>query len=118
MLFLGLCLAKDLLSTDLPDLVRKRIKDETIVKSLAERVCVKVFSEAENLTPEFERFSLYLKQRERLRDKTRYCLRRFFTSTEKDWSLLRLPPALSSLYKMIRPIRLTAKYGLKLLRNS
>ncbi len=112
-LFFGLCLAKDLLSADLPNLITKKIKEDTKVKSLAERVCAKMFIEPENLTPEFERFSLYLKQRERLRDKTRYCLRRFFTSTEKDWSLLRLPPALSSLYKMIRPIRLTAKYGLK-----
>jgi len=118
MLFLGLCLVRDLLSTDLPDFVTKRLKDETIVKSLAERVYAKIFDQVENSTPEFERFSLYLKQRERLRDKTRYCLRRFFTSTEKDWSLLRLPPALSSLYKLIRPIRLTGKYGLKLLRNS
>lgn len=118
MLLLGFCLAKHLLYIDLPDLVTKRLNEETIVKSLAERVCAKIFSEAENSTPEFERFSLYLKQRERLRDKTRYCLRRFFTSTEKDWSLLRLPPVLSSLYKLIRPIRLTGKYGLKLLKNS
>jgi hypothetical protein len=116
-LFLGLSLARDLLSANLPDLVMERIKDDTVIKSLAERVCAKIFDEAGNLTPESERFSLYLKQRERLRDKARYCLRRFFTSTEKDWSLLRLPPALSSLYKMIRPIRLTAKYGLKLLKD-
>jgi hypothetical protein len=118
MLFLGLYLARELLFEDLPDLITKRIKDETIVKSLAERVCTKIFDEAENPTGEFERFVLYLKQRERLRDKTRYCLRRFFTCTEKDWSLLKLPPTLSSLYNLIRPMRLTGKYCLKLLRNS
>jgi hypothetical protein len=116
-LFLGLYLARDLLSTDLPDVVMEKIKDDTVVKSLTERVCEKMFIDLENLTSEVERFSLYLKQRERLRDKTRYCLRRFFTSTEKDWAFLRLPAGLSSLYKMIRPIRLTAKYGLKLLKQ-
>jgi len=117
-LFLGLCLARDLLSADLPDLITKRIRNETIVKSLAECIRKKIFDEAENSAGEFERFSLYLKQRERLRDKTRYCFRRFLTSTEKDWSLMRLPPTLSSLYKLIRPIRLTGKYGLKLLKDS
>jgi hypothetical protein len=118
MLFLGLYLARELLSADLPDSITKMINDETIVKSLAERICAKIFDGVENPVAEFDRFVLYLKQRERLRDKTRYCLRRFFTCTEKDWSLLRLPPTLSSLYNLIRPIRLTGKYGSKLLRNS
>jgi hypothetical protein len=117
MVLLGLYLAWSLLSADLPSFIIERIKNDKALKSLAERVHTNIFNEAEGSPGECERFAFYLKQRERVRDKVRYCVRRLFTSTEKDWSLLKLPSSLYPLYRFIRPLRLMEKFGCGLLRK-
>jgi len=111
MVLLGLYLAWNLLSADLPTFITERIKKDKVLKFLAKRVHTNIFNEVEGSPGEFERIAFYLKQRERVRDKVRYCVRRLFTSTEKDWSLLRFPAPLFPFYRFLRPFRLVRKYG-------
>ncbi|MGQ9647612.1 MAG: nucleotidyltransferase domain-containing protein [Thermodesulfobacteriota bacterium] len=115
-LFLGLYLAKDMLGGDVPDEMDRRIKKDPAIPSLAEEVWKRIFTATEDLPGEAERFFFYLRMRENLRDKAAYCLRRLFTSTQSDWSLLRLPAALFPFYRFLRPFRLVRKFGRQALR--
>jgi hypothetical protein len=115
-LFLGLYLAKDMLGAELPDEINKRLMNDKAIPSLAKEVCKRIFTETERLPGEAERFVFYLRMRENFKDKMEYCFRRLFTSTEKDWSLIRLPAPLFPFYRFLRPFRLMKKFGVKALR--
>jgi hypothetical protein len=110
-LFLGLYLAKDMLRADIPNEINRRVIDDKAIPSLAEEVRKRTFTEAENTPGEAERFVFFLRMRENFKDKMQYCFRRLFTSTEKDWSLLRLPAPLFPFYRFLRPFRLVKKFG-------
>lgn len=121
MLFLGLCLADDLLGAPLPDVVLQRVRTDPSVKPLAARVRERFFREVYNPPPgTIETTLFHLRARERLRDRVLYCVRLAMIPTEYDWAALPLPRSLSFFYYVIRPIRLlTGKYGLLgLLRRS
>jgi len=55
--------------------------------------------------------------REHLRDKIWYLVDAAMTPTVRDWTLLPLPEYLFPLYHVVRPVRLTGKYGRRLLRR-
>jgi hypothetical protein len=110
-LFLGLYLAKDMLGADIPNEINKRLMNDKAIPSLAEEVHKRTFTETESLPGEAERFVFYLRMRENLKDKMQYCFRRLFTSTQTDWSLLRLPAPLFPFYRFLRPFRLVKKFG-------
>ena len=114
MLFLGLFLADDLLGAPLPDEVLRRVRADTSVKALAAQVRQRLFREV-NVPPlgVLESSLFHLRARERLRDRVLYCVRLAMSPTEYDWTALPLPPSLSFLYYIVRPVRLlTGKYGL------
>jgi hypothetical protein len=115
-LFLGLYLARDMLGTEVPDEMNRKLENDPAIASLAEEVRKRIFTETENIPGEGERFVFYLRMRENFKDKMQYCFRRLFTSTEKDWSLLRLPAPLFPFYRFLRPFRLVKKFGVKALR--
>jgi hypothetical protein len=110
-LFLGLYLAKSMLGADIPHEVKRRLMNDQAISSLAEKVRKRIFTETESTPREAERFVFYLRMRERLKDKVKYCFYRLFTSTTKDWSLLRLPAPLFPFYRFLRPFRLMKKFG-------
>ena len=110
-LFLGLYLAKDMLGTEVPDEMNRKLENDPAVPSLAEEVRKRIFTETESLPGDAERFVFYLRMRENFRDKMQYCFRRLFTSTKTDWSLLRLPAPLFPFYRFLRPFRLVKKFG-------
>lgn len=120
MLLLGLYLASDLLGAPLPEEVLRRVRADPRVKALARRIYDRLFREADeqNALLEGSYFRpTYLSMRERLLDKIRYCVRTATTQTVEDWELLPLPRSLRSLYYVLRSIRLTAKYGRRLLER-
>lgn len=131
MLFLGLFLATDLLEASLPEPILQRLQTEPVVKLLAAKVTRQLFPEADDLAGGFENpvtgegilmssVHFHLQSRERLQDRGRYCLhilRLALTPTKLDQSWIRLPGALSFLYFLVRPIRLTRDYGLLPLRH-
>jgi hypothetical protein len=116
MLFLGLYLAKDMLGAEVPDEIDRKLENDPAIPSLSKEVRKRIFTEIENIPGEAERFVFYLRMRENLKDKMQYCFRRLFTSTQTDWSLLRLPAPLFPFYRFLRPFRLMKKFGVKALR--
>ena len=114
MLSLGLLLARDLLGATLPEEVSQKVQADPVSRSLAADVRERLFSEADGQPGIFEDSMFHpfcLRVRERLRDRVRYCIRSAMTPGEADWEFLSLPPLFSSLYYVLRPVRLTGKYG-------
>lgn len=60
----------------------------------------------------------HLRAHERLRDRANYLIECTLRPGPADWALVHLPPALSPLYFLIRPLRLAFKYGRALARRS
>lgn len=138
-LFLGLCLARDLLGTALPEEVRQRMQADPVVKSLAAQVCERLFREADDPPGGFAEFRFHLRAIERRQDRVRSCLHFALTKTVITWalrppiSLLSFPYSLLDrvptrnvwlwplplfallcyLYHLLLPIRRVAKYGLR-----
>ncbi|MGI8918740.1 MAG: nucleotidyltransferase domain-containing protein [Pyrinomonadaceae bacterium] len=110
MLFLGLRLAADLLEVPLPKHVENALNVDVSVAALAQDVIRDLF------TPELTRtgmtgyFRFQLRARRRLRDKLNY-LRFTFTPNEEDLVRLKLPPALTFIYYLLRPVRLVVTGG-------
>lgn len=120
MLALGLFLANDLLGTALPDRVWRRILTDDAVKPLATQVSQRLFREADRPPGAYEKFVFYYKLRERFRDRMHYrlyYLSAYFwivvTPNIHDRALLPLPAFLSSLYYLLRPMRLLWMYALR-----
>jgi hypothetical protein len=114
MLYLGLHLAYDLLGTTLPQEIWSKIRADSMVKSLAQQMQARLFSEDTNPLHGIEKHIYYLRLRERLRDKLSYFLfqaRGKLHLSPKDRSLLPLPGFLSFLNYLLRPIRLAIEYG-------
>lgn len=116
MLFLGLFLASDLLGAPLPDEVLQRVWADPSVKALAAQVRERLFREADNPPGILESSLFHLRARERMRDKVRYCVQLAMVPNHLDWGLP-LPASLYFLYYILRPIRLTSKFGRGLLRR-
>jgi hypothetical protein len=114
-ILLGLLLAKDLIGIELPEKASKKIDGEPVIRKLAVRVYKKLFQDVGSPAGIFKDQLLYLKMRERFKDKARYVLYLTFTPNTRDWNLLSLPSPLFPLYYILRPIRLLAKYGARLL---
>ena len=110
MLFLGLRLAADLFEALLPEQVEAALNADAAVAALAQDVVRDLF------TPELTRtgmsgyFRFQLRARRRLRDKFNY-LRFTITPNEKDLVRLKLPPALTFIYYLVRPFRLVVTGG-------
>jgi len=124
MLLLGLFLANDLLGAALPEGVSQKVREDSAVRALAERVTEQLFLETGYPTELLEEYegtpafhALHLKVRERLRDKIRYCVRKATTLSGDDWELLSLPGFLFPFYYVLRPIRLAGKHGLRVLKR-
>lgn len=109
MLFLGLLLARTVSDPPLPaDLVR-RMESDSAVQVLKARVAARLFQEKETSAREFEKWSFYLRMRERFQDRSvylRYLMGRVFIPTELDRQQYPLPSHLEFLYPLLRPVRL------------
>jgi hypothetical protein len=116
MLFLGLFLASNLLGATPPDEVLQRALADPPVRALAAQVRGQLFREADNPPNIFEEALFYLRARERLYHRVRYCIRRTLTPTSKDW-MLPLPASLFFLYYLLRPARLIGEHRMGLLRG-
>lgn len=124
MLLLGLLLTNDLLGTALPEEVWQRM--QVSVVSLAVQVRQQLFAQTAHSLGIYKRASrsvfnvlFRLKMQERLQDRLIYFL--YITHfaikpDEKDQKFLPLPTSLSSLYYLIRPVRLISSKLLPLKR--
>jgi hypothetical protein len=123
MLFLGLFLASDLLGAALPRTVLEKLQTDPAMVPLARQVQAWLFQDNGVETDIFARgldeassfHPFRVKIRERLRDKAAYVARATLVPTPEDWELLPLPKAFFPLYYALRPIRLSGRYGQRIL---
>ena len=109
MLLLGLRLASGLLGAALPESMREAIHADPTAATLSESVAGKLFAGAEFEPSGFAasvRFNL--SARRRLREKIRY-FSFILTPTDGDLAALSIPPGLSFVYYLLRPVRLLRK---------
>lgn len=109
LVFLGLFLAKRLLSTTIPKEVWQQIQSDPVVADLAVQVIKQLFSE----TPvsKIDGFIFQLRVRERFQDRIKL-LWKWMQPHEIDSLLFPLPKFLFFFYYLLRPIRLLWKHGL------
>jgi hypothetical protein len=118
MLLLGLCLAQDLLGTELPGKVMARINMDSRIKSLATQVDEGLFRDGSSAGKLYDEHPIfYWKTRERMRDKWgllwKYFPEYFFRlviPNKKDQAVVQLPSFLSIGYYLIRPVRLVLRH--------
>lgn len=106
MLYLGLLLVKDLLEVELPSVVIKKIDSDFRIQRLSYEVQAQLVTSPIRSLGELQRIPFHLKMIKSLQDRMRYIYSFTMTPTVEDWALLRLPSQLSSLYSMLRPLRL------------
>jgi Uncharacterised nucleotidyltransferase len=116
-LFLGCLLASHLLGAHLPDDIQRKILREPKVRASARKIGGRLF-ESDRSRTAFERASLYFETDDTAWKRTSRALhyvalygRVAVVPSEKDRQFLKLPSWLSSAYYLLRPLRLTAKYG-------
>jgi hypothetical protein len=119
-LFLGIFLAIDLLGAPLPSNsnIAEQIQMDKEILSLAEKIYNELISDGpaqrvadiDELKVDVDEELLYLRARERKRDKARYYMRRITIPTEDDWDSISLPGFLFPVYHFVRPIRLIGRY--------
>lgn len=113
MLFIALCLAKELLGTVFPESVQTYIQVDLVAQALAQQVQNRILSASP--LESVEKYTFYIGMRERLIDKASCIFNRlkfsgWMTPTQRDKELISLPAQLSGLYYLLRPIRVFKKY--------
>jgi hypothetical protein len=120
MLGLGLFLANELLGAALPNEVRRGILADQAVRPLAAQIVQRLFREIDAPYGTYERFVFYQRLKERFRDRMQHrlhylatYLRIAVTPNVHDRAFLPLPTFLSSLYYLLRPMRMLWMYALR-----
>jgi hypothetical protein len=117
-LFLGLCLSRDLLRAKLPDHINKRIDQSKAVKGLAEKVYDGLFSNYMETMITPEKFDPFLfRVKDRFQDKILYCMKVLFIPSKEDLRVFPLPETLSFIRYLLRPARLITEYGKRSVRR-
>lgn len=121
-LALGLFLASDLLGAALPPEVLRGLQSDPVVVSLAAQIEGMLFNGFDGSLDIAYWHDYHLRVRERWRDKLRIRLHYYgrylriaTVPTERERELFSLPAGLSFFYYIVRPLRLTGKYGVRAL---
>lgn len=116
MLHLGLFLAHDLLSAELPEDIRQKVCSDAAVKTLAKQVYSRLWVEDENAPGFFGSSLFHLRAKERWRDRLQFCFRVLTTTTIEDWPSDEDFSAFPFAIQARRAIRLLRKYLPQLFR--
>jgi hypothetical protein len=109
---LALLLARDALGLALPPDVRRSIETDPSLATLAAEARGLWFADGVadgESTPANLRFNARLM--DGAADRARYAARWLLLPSPEDWAWVRLPDALAPLYRVLRPLRLAARYG-------
>lgn len=120
-LHVALLLADDFSRIPLPETLATKIAGDATAQKLARQIRHQLFlPEAEPARREVLRHTLYLRTRERWKDRARIVFHssmRIPHPNARDWKLFRVPASLSFLYYLLRPIRLMSEFGFRRLRS-
>ena len=103
MLLLGMVLANLLLGITIPAGVGDSLARDPNVERIAKGLVHDLVSGRHPLYLESQRYRLQI--REHWQDRLRYLFRFTFTATPMEWEMVRLPPSLSGLYRLLRVLR-------------
>ena len=104
---INLLLAHRLLGADVPTLKQGSVDAEIGV--LCDRIAYALPNSEEYSTESVAYFRLMLRLRERVSDRVRLVVRLLFTPSVGEWSVVRLPAFLFSLYRVVRLFRVAGK---------
>jgi hypothetical protein len=110
-MLVALLLARDALGLALPPDIDRSIAADPALQPLAEEARGLWFGEpvdGDAATPANLRFNARL--RDGAADRARYAARWLFLPSPEDWAWVQLPDALAPLYRVLRPLRLAARY--------
>jgi hypothetical protein len=113
MMLLGLSLAQNFFNLPLPEDIRQKIEQDTVLPKLVEKIIELNFSTSEQNVVDKGYFFILLQMRERTPDQIRFCYQAFFAPQFNDFNYLPLPKYLNFLYPLVRLYRLGEKYLLK-----
>jgi hypothetical protein len=116
MLLLGLLLAADILGVNLPDIIWQRINADKSVKAIAKEVRRRLFDKQAGPPGQWATYLFNLKVMNSRRYAIQGLVHTIMTPNLADFITNPLPAAYFPLYYILRPIRLTGKYGLNLLK--
>jgi hypothetical protein len=105
MLFVGLCLATDLLGAPLPQKILQRIRDDISVRTLADEIERRLFRERTELCDDL----FFYRVKERVRDRVGAALWYVTIPKPEDYETLPLPAPLIKLYYVVRPVRVATR---------
>ena len=110
MVAVNFLLAHRLLAAPLPEMVERSLRTDPAVAVLAGRIMMSsIAGSTESEAEATGYFRLMMRLREDWRDRGRFLWRLLFTPAAADWSAVRLPARLFSLYRVVRLFRLAAK---------
>jgi hypothetical protein len=112
---LGIHLAAELLQAELPSPVARVVQEDAQIRRFAEEVRLRI-QEARDVDPMDDQI-FNLKLKERFSDKVRYVFLQCTMYSGEEERFLSLPPSLSFVYILIRPIWLLRRYGLAMLKR-
>lgn len=113
----GIYLAHELVGAPVPDDLVAIAGNDRAVRALAERITRQLFSGAGPGRSRFDPWEIPIRSIESPRARIRYVVQRMLAPTMGDYELIRLPVALFPLYWVIRPFRMVAQYGPRLIRK-
>ena len=116
-LLLGVCLAHELLQAPLPIQVLEKIRRDTAVRLLTDKVRAQFEGDADASPGVLPRALFRLRSRDSLAQGIRHMVRLTMSPTERDRQSAHLPPFLAPLYTLVRPMRLLREYGLGMRRR-
>ena len=114
MLLLALALARGLLDAPLPPAVSARAAADPGVTTLAAEVTARLFA-APDAAPTAGNLLFNLRAQQGWPGRLRYAARWLVLPSPEDWKSLPLPDPLFPAYTALRPLRLAARYGARLL---
>ena len=115
LIFLGLLLAHKLLGVKLPEYIWQQIQSDSVASFLFGQISTQLFSQTGDSAGTVETTFFHIKTRERWQDKVQsfwglMLLSGWLHPTARDRDVIPLPGALSFLYYLIRPIRVSIRY--------
>jgi hypothetical protein len=113
----GLLLASNLLSAPVLGTFLEEARADAAAVRISRQASRSLF-DRDGEASAFSQYRLFLRTRERLRDRLTSIARLTWSPNEEDYSLLRLPAFLSSLYFPIHALRVAGKYGHQMLRGN